>query len=124
MKRITILALALILASPLAASWYPRSPVQADQIGYAIHTPTVVTSLEDAPDEGVVLPAKAVTVTLCTTGKLRYTFGDLTPTATKGAWLEEGCHNLTNDGKLISELQFIDDTTGATTVTVLFFGER
>ena len=72
----------------------------------------------------MTLPAAAKTMTLCTTAKIRYSFGAFVPTTSKGLWLDAGCTSLLNDHGQLADFQFIDDAAGASSVTIEYQGSR
>ena len=113
-SAICLLVCLLAVAAGAATALY-------EGIGKATFTPNVVTTLTDAPDAGVAMPAatRAIEITVETNPIRYWTTGD-DPTATAGLVLYAGTTLFQDDPNWINGFKFIDTSAGASTVQVEF----
>jgi len=111
-------------SKPAHASWTTYSKRYAKSLGYAVYNPTTEKTLSSTPTSGVTLPTGTKTITVCVeNAPVRYFFGSTAVTGTLGLKLDVGCYTMEYDPNLIAAWRFINDSSGASTVTVEYYGQ-
>lgn len=118
--------LAIFDSKPANASWVTYSKRFAKSLGYAVYNPTTEKTLASTPVAGVTLPTGTKTITVCVeTAPIRYFYGSTAVTGTLGLKLSVGCYPnfIEYDPNLLSAFRFINDQSGASTVTIEYYGQ-